>query len=268
MDGETTMTSIPNLLLKLGLLLVLTAAASPAPAQETVTIPKARLTELERKEKELEALKLELGKARGETERLQRAKEQAEREKATAEAERARALNEQAKIEREKAQLAKAKEAAEARAAAASAAAQPVLLHDTPALATLPPLKRGDVVDALDLMNHYRADASGAEQRYGRQRIRVRGVVTGFEKPMFVSHYFIFLRTTERSWRVQCAVSPPREFKATYPAQHGETLVGVTTSEARITLARVGQTVEIEGNCRGLKEQTVTLGGCQLLATE
>ncbi len=143
-----------------------------------------------------------------------------------------------------------------------------MIAHDTPALAALPPLKPGDVVDALDLMNHYRADAAGAAQRYGQQRVRVRGVVTGFEKPVLVTPYVIFLWTTERTWRIQCSVNPPREFKATYPAQHGETVVGVTTSGARITLVRVGQTVEIEGACRGLKEQTLTLGSATLVATE
>lgn len=258
-------------LLRFGLLLFFAAGVIAARAQETVTIPKSRFVELERKEKELDALKVELGKARGETEKLQRAKEKAEKEQAKAESERAQAESEKAQSEREKAQLTKAKEAAETKAAVATAAAavtEPVIAHDTPALATLPPLKKGDVVDALDLMNHYRADAAGAARRYGKQRLRVRGVVTGFEKPMFVSYYYILLRTTERSWRIQCTVRPPREFKATYMAQHGETLVGVTTSDARITLVRVGQTVEIEGTCRELKEQTLAFSGGSLVATE
>jgi hypothetical protein len=177
----------------------------PGRSEETVTITKARLAELERKEKELDALRSELSKAQGEQEQLRRKK---------------------AKVESEKAQLTRAKEAAEARAAAAATTAEPVIVHDTPALTSLPPLKKGAVVDTLDLMNHYRADAAGAEKRYGRQRILVRGVVTGFEKPMFVSHYFITLQSTERNWRIVCHVDPPREFKATYPAQHGEMLVG------------------------------------------
>ena len=263
-EGKVETTMNTTTLWRFGLAILLAGAAMPARAQDTVTIPKARLVELERKEKELDALKVELGKARGETERLQRAKEKAEQEKAKAESERAR-------VEREKAQLTKAKEAAEAKATvatAAAAAAEPAIAHDTPAMASLPPLKKGDVVDAMDLMNHYRTDAAGAAQRYGKQRIRVRGVVTGFEKPMFTSPYYIFLRTTERTWRIQCTVNPPREFKATYPAQHGETLVGVTTSDARITLARVGQTVEIEGVCKELKGQTLAFGAGSLVVTE
>jgi hypothetical protein len=236
-----------TLLLRFGLMIVLMTSVLPGRAEETVMITKARLEELERKEKELDALRGELSKARGEQEHLRQ---------------------EKAKVESEKAQLAQAKEAAEARVAAAVTTAEPVIMHDTPALTSLPPLKKGEVVDALDLMNHFRADAVGAERRYGKQRIQVRGVVTGFEKPMFVSHYFITLQSTERNWKIVCHVDPPREFQATYPAQHGETLVGVTVSGARIALARVGQTVEIEASPKGLKEQTLTLFAGRLVSAD
>lgn len=219
------------------------AVGWPLQAEEMVTVPKSRLVELEQKEKELGLLKAELGRARGEQEKLKREKESADVRRVQAEA-----------------------KAAQAQAAAA--AVEPFIAHESPALASLPPLKKGDVVDALDLMNHYRADAAGAEGRYGKHRLRVRGVVTAFDKPLFVSHYFILLRTTERLWRIKCAVEPPAEFKATFVGQQGETLVGVTSSGARLTLARVGQTVEIEAASRGLKEQTLSLGGGSLVATE
>ena len=75
-------------------------------------------------------------------------------------------------------------------------------------------------------------------------------------------------QSTERNWKIVCHVDAPLEFKATYPAQHGETLVGVTASGARITLARVGQTVEIEASPKTLKEQTLTLGAGRLVATD
>jgi len=220
-------------LLRFGLVIFFTFPVAAGRAQETVTIPKARLAELERKEKELQVLQGQFEQTRGEQEQLRRAKE-----------------------------------AADARAVAAAelvAKTESVIVHDTPALTSLPPLKNGEVVDALDLMNHYRADAAGAGKRYGKQRIRVRGVVTGFEKPMFVSHYIIALQSTERNWKLVCYVDPPREFTATYPAQHGELLVGTTGSGARITLARVGQTVEIEASPKGLKEQTLTLSGGRLI---
>lgn len=237
---------------------LLLAACLVAPLQaEDVVISKGRLEELERKEKELESLKSELRQSRGEQEKLQREKEKAE------------AGRQQA--EQEKRQLSEARAAAEAKAAAAQAVAaraEPVIVHDTPPLASLPPLRKDDVVDAMDLMNHYRADAAAAAQRYGKKRLRLRGVVTGFEKPLFVSPYVILLQSTERSWRVVCQVNPPRELKATFPAKRGETLVGVTTSGARLTLLRVGQTVEIEAECRGLKAQNLSLSGGRLMLAE
>ena len=236
---------------------LLAAAVWPLRAQDTVTIPRARWQELERKEKELEALQAELGRTRSEKEKLRREKEQAE-------ADRSRSENEKLK-------LTQAKDAAEARAAAAqsvAARAEPGIEHHTPELASLPPLKKGEVVEAMDLMNHYRADAAGAARRYGKHRIRVRGIVIGFDKTLFASTYEVLLQSTERAWKVMCSVRPPEEFTATFPAQHGETIMAVTRSGARLTLLRVGQTVEIEADCRGLKGQQLELSSGRLMLTE
>ena len=244
----------------------------PLRAEEMVTIPKSRLELLERKEKELDALKGDLGKAREEQKRLEREREKAEAARAKAEADRAKAETERAKAdadrakaENEKQRLARAKEAIEAKAVAQP---EQVISHQTSALAELSPLKRGEVVDAMDLMNHYRADATAAGQRYENKRLRVRGVVVGFEKTPFMSFYTILLQSTERQWKIVCHVEPPPEFKATYPAQHGTALVGVTKSDARLTLLRVEQTVEIEGNCKGLKDQEVLLTAGRLVLAE
>jgi hypothetical protein len=246
-------------------MVLLTLALSlPTRAEEMVTIPKSRLEELERKEKELDALKGDLGKARDEQRRLERDKNEAEAARVKAEADRVRAETERAKAESENERLARAKDVAEV----ALARSESVIAHDTPAITSLPALKRGEVVDAIDLMNHYRTDASVAEQRYGKKRLRVRGVVAGFEKTPFMSFYTIMLQTTEQSRKVICHVDPPPEFKATYPAQHGDALVGVTKSDARLTLLRVGQTAEIEANCKGLKDHSVLLTGGKLVLAE
>jgi len=215
-------------------LLVLTCLLGPAPpppaaAQETVTLPKARLEELERKEKELEKLKAELSAAQGETARLRQEKDAA------------------------------------VRAAAAAAPAKPEVVHISPPLATLPPLRAGEVVDARDLANHYRADASAAAARYGRQRIRVRGEVVGFEKPLFVRPYRILLRGPDRQTRVLCTVHPPDRFKAVFTIHAGTELVGLTAGETRVPLAKIGQPVTIEGRCAGLDGDVVKLTAGTLL---
>jgi hypothetical protein len=185
--------------------------------------------------------------------------------------EKARLENEKERLKGEAEQLQKAKQAAETKAAAAvtaAASAEPVIAHDTPPLASLPPWKKGDVVEAMDLMNHYRADATSAAKRYEAQRIRVQGEIVGFEKPPFVRLYVILLQTTERKWKVLCRIAPPENLSAVFTARHGEELVGSTSAGARSTLARVGQKVVVEGHCKGLNDQNVALSGCRLVSVE
>ena len=227
------------------LALLMTAPVPATGAEQTVTIPKSRLQELERKEAELEKLKGELNTAQGQKQELER---------------------EKARLQGEQAQLKKDKAAAEAKAAATAAAAkaEPVIQRDTPPMTTLPPLQKGEVVDAMDLMNHYRADAPAAGKRYGARSIRVQGEVVAFEKPMFFSYYVIYLKTTERNWKVECRVYPPEVYPATFTAKGGDEIVGSTSSGARTTLAKVGQKVVLEGRCNGLRDHTVTLSGCTL----
>jgi len=223
--------------------------ASCARADEMVTIPKARLQALERKEKELEAMK-------GTVARVQQEKEQMETER------------QRLKQEAEKSQKAWLEAEKRATALASGAANEKVIAHETPPLSGLAPLKKGEEVDAMDLMNHYRADAASAKARYETQRIRVRGKVTGFEKAAFIRPYEILLQTTEREWKIICRVDPPEKMAAVFPAKHGEELMGSTSSGSRMTLAKVGQTVVVEGRSKGLKDQNVLLTGATLIGTE
>ena len=212
-------------------------------AEEMVTIPRARLQELENKEAQFEKLKKELGKSQAEKEALT-----SERQRLKAEAE----------------QLKQAKKKAESQVATTP---PPVDQHETPAINSLPPLKKGDVVDAVDLMNHYRTDPVGAKQRYEGHIIRVRGEITSFEKPMFVRPYFIYFRTTERAWKVACRVYPPDQYSAVFTVRGGDDLVGTIGSGARVSLASVGQKVVIEGRCAGLRDQTTALNDASLVTT-
>ena len=220
----------------------------PAGAEEMVTIPKARLQELESKEAQFEKLKKELGKTQAEKEQL---------------------ADEQQRLKAEAEQLKQAKKKAETEAAvatAAAASAEPVIQHTTPAISSLPPLQKGEVVDAMDLMNHYRADAAAAKLRYEEHPIRVTGEITGFGKPMFIRPYVIYLKTTERTWKVECTVYPADFFPAVFTTKGGDEMVGTTSAGARSTIARVGQKVVIGGQCKGLRDQTITLSGCSLRA--
>jgi regulator of replication initiation timing len=222
------------------------ALALPVRAEEMVTIPKARLQELENKEAQLEKLKMELGKAHAEREQL---------------------VGEQQHLKAEAEQLKQAKTKAEAKAAAVSAAAkvEPIIPHNTPPMDSLPAFQKGQVVDAMDLMNHYRANAVMAKQRYERHPIRVEGEIMGFEKPMFVRPYVIRLKTTERAWNVLCRVEAPEVYSAVFTVKSGEQIVGSTSAGARTTLASVGQKIVVEGRCTGLNGQAITLTSCMLV---
>src|SRR5438876_431383 len=110
----------PQLVL-LVLLLLLVIMVRPVWAQETVTILKSRLQELERKEVELEKLKGEFRSAKGENVQLKNQHQ-----------------DDAVKI----------------------SSAPPAPSHEThvsPPMASLPPLAQGEPVDAVDLANHYRA---------------------------------------------------------------------------------------------------------------
>ena len=215
------------------------AVTLPVQGDDRVTISKSRLEELERKEAELEKLKKEADKAESGRQQLE---------------------SEQRRLKSEAVELKKAKEAA----VAAAASVAPAIQHDTPAIATLPPVQKGEVLDAMDLMNHYRSEAAAAGKRYGAQPIRVKGEAVHFEKPGFVRYYLIYLKTTDRNWKVACRVYPPEKYSAVFTAKGGEDLVATTGSGARAVIARLGQTIVVEGRCQGLRDQMLNLTGCTL----
>ena len=218
------------------------AATAAERADDTVTIPKSRLEALERKAAELEKLQKELHQVAVEKEQLKQEKE---------------------KSEREKRQLRQAKEEAESKAAKATAAT-PIVTRISPPLGSLPPLPAGATVNAADLLNHYLADASAAAQRYGKQRLRVEGEIAGFHKPMFVRPYKVLLKTADPTRRVVCTLFPPEQYKAVHTARNGLELVGVTVRDAEVPLLKVGQTLVLEGVCKGLDSDGVGLSQCAI----
>lgn len=199
-----------------------------APAQEMVTISKRRLEELERKEAELEKLKAELNVSKSENAQL---KEQHQQDTA--------------KI-------------------AAQPAPAVAVTHVSPPLASLPAFSEGQTVDAMDLANYYRADAAAADQRFRKRKFNVQGEITAFEKPPFVRDYRIILKSPDRDLRVVCTVYPPDKYSAVFTIKNGSELVGQLPGGSRESLAKVGDQVTIEGQCRGVSDSAVRMGGCQL----
>src|SRR5439155_5073245 len=139
--------------------------------------------------------------------------------------------------------------------------AEPVVARVSPPLASLPPLKAGEAVEAMDLANYYRADAAAADQRYRRQRFLIRGEVAGFDKPLFRRDYKLILKTADRDVRVVCEVFPPEKYRAVYTVKLGSELVGLMAGETRVPIAKVGETVTVEGQCKGLRDAVVVISG-------
>ncbi len=213
-------------------LLFVLACAAFARAQDTVTIPKARLEELERKEAELEKLKKDAAPLPT---------------------------------------VANPKPATESRSLIApeqtlpqpndSAAGSPK--KETPIIASLPPIEKDQEVSAMDLAAHYRADAAAADRRYRKRTFKVQGEIVGFEKPPLIRNYNILLKTSEPQTRIICDFYPAEKFKAVYTINGGTALVG-TLPDSRVPIAQVGDKVVIEGRCKGMSGGCVKLTDCEL----
>ena len=219
--------------------------------EDTVTIPKSRLDELERKAAELDGLQRELKQSRADQEDLRQAREEADRKAAE-------------QIKAAAAARAEAEKTAEHARAVAAAAQSGATAYTAPPMESLPPLKPGKPVSSMDLLAHYATDPIAAGARYGKGRITVEGEIVGFSKPPFIRPYELLLKTGDPARRVVCGIEPPSEYKAVYPAKSGTVLVGITTGGDKVTLLRVGEPIIIEGRCGGLHGPNVTLDGCIL----
>ncbi len=200
--------------------MLLAVSSLSLPAQDTVTIPKSRLEELERKEAELQKLK------------------QGATNAAVPNA------------------VTPSVQPGAAAPTPSVPAAEPVVMRPSPPVASLPPLREDEIVESLDLANQFRADPIAAQQRYHGQKITVRGTISGFEKPMFRGNYRILLPGPDRVTMVICDLLPPQKYTAVFTAEHGSKLIG-QFGENRQTLAQVGQTVLVHGRCRGMKDASV-----------
>jgi len=134
-----------------------------------------------------------------------------------------------------------------------------------PAVATLPPLESGAVVDAADLTEHFRADPAKAGERYRKKTFRVKGEVTRFGAKILVRYYEVILQTPEKSATVVCTFNYLDRYRAVYTKDSGEVLVGVVGERTEIPLLKVGDRVEIEGTCEGLDGRKIAFHRCRVV---
>jgi hypothetical protein len=120
------------------------------------------------------------------------------------------------------------------------------------------------LIDAVDLAEHFKADPVAAGQRYGKRTLKVQGEVVGFGKTLFLRSFAIHLKTNERFYRVICSFSTPEQFKSVFSINNGTELVGEMANGKRSTIARLGDTIQVSGTCKGLNDSAVNLSGCAL----
>jgi hypothetical protein len=134
----------------------------------------------------------------------------------------------------------------------------------TPAsVQSLPALSPGEVVPAVDIAAHYAANPAAADQRYRKRKFQTVGEIAGFEKPMFTRNYKILLKTQGQP-RVVCDFYLPDQYGMVYTIKHGAELVATLGERSRVTLAKTGQKVVIEGQGSGGDASTVKLTRCQI----
>jgi len=206
------------------LCLLLVGLALPARAQDTVSIPKSRLEELEKKEAELEKLRNQLN------------------------GEKPVAASGQASVKP---------------TVIGTIPAAPGPPPISPALSTLPDLKPDEVVSAIDLASHFQQDRAAAEQRYQKRSFALQGEIEQFEKSAFSRSYRLIMKTAGSRLRVVCEVYPGSQYTAVYTASDNSEMVGVS-GENRKVFARAGWIAVTRGECKGLEGSAIVLKACAL----
>ena len=218
-------------------------------AEDTVKIPRSRLTELEQKAAQVERLAAELAQAKDEIARLK-----GQRVELT------QAKSEIVKLKEEQAELKKAAPKSERwlPPAVENAAKN---LPPTPPLQSLPALQKDEVVSVHDLLNHYAPDPAAADQRYRDRVFRIHGVIAEVDKPLMLAPYKVIFRLPGQSLKVTCEVRPPDEFTKVYVTTDREKVIG-ETERKRVTFATVGTEATYRGRCKGLRDGAISLVGC------
>lgn len=209
------------------ILVAFTLIFSAHGAEDTVTLPKSRVIELEKKAAQADKLAAELEKARAEISRLK----------------------------------------GEAAAAPKTVVVSPLppqveqsiqKLPPTRPLTGLPALGKGETVAVSDLLHHYAMDPAAADQRYKKKNFKLTGIVTDLDKSLLTSPYRVIFRVPGSALKLICDVQSPDEFKKVYVSSDRERIIGETYS-TRATLAKVGEEITLQGHCSGLKDGVVTV---------
>lgn len=143
----------------------------------------------------------------------------------------------------------------------------PISRPRLPGPAEWPALDAKSVIPMAELLMHYSANPLAADDRYKGHRLTLRGSITGFDKPLFLSYYHVIFRDSGLSARASFRIYPPDRFKRVYVTAVGDQMVGEAPGFAPAILAKADTEVVIEGKCAGVRNGVVSFVEAQIINT-
>ena len=131
-------------------------------------------------------------------------------------------------------------------------------------MATLPPLRSGEVVEADDLIGHFQANPAAAAQRYQKKVFRVKGQVAHFGVKVMTRNYDVVFESPEKTVTPVFNFNYIDKWATVYTKQSGRALVGRTSGRTETTLLQLGDSVVIRGQCGGLKDGEIVFSNCEV----
>ena len=125
------------------------------------------------------------------------------------------------------------------------------------------PLKSDEILDAAELVQQFKTDSTAAEARYEKKAFRVKGVIQRFEAKLLRRQYDVVLESPEKFMRVVLRFDYPDDYRSIYTVENGQRLVGRPAENKLIALMTVGDTVVVQGRCKGLRDAEIVFTGCK-----
>lgn len=225
-------------------LICLVAPASVSLAQDQVTIPRAEYEALKQQAESAKQLQAELDRTKAELTRL----------KPTS--------PESPKSATQKPEHPPDTSAKTVPAGATLAVAQPDPPRTRPTLVPLPAIDATSVFEVADIIEQFAQNPTAARQHYDKQKLTLRGVIAGFDKPALRRDFEIVFRTP--AGQLVCRVAPPERYAAVFTTRSGTALTGRTERGAESELLKVGDVVSIEGTWQGLKDGLILFSRCKV----
>ena len=88
---------------------------------------------------------------------------------------------------------------------------------------------------------------------------------TAVKPKMFVRKYDVILESPDRFVRVIAAFDYPNDYRTVFATEHGQKLVGKPAENKEVTMMRVGQTVVLQGKCKGARDTEIVFTGSGLV---